>query len=65
MNLSPFYDILEELQANISSLREEAVRINALIDFIFCHSVIIDTPVGEIFQLRASTKHALLSMSLA
>jgi len=24
MNLSPFYDILEELQANISSLREEA-----------------------------------------
>lgn len=26
MNLSPFYDVLEELQANISSLREEAVR---------------------------------------
>ena len=25
MDLSPFYDILEDLQANISSLRQEAV----------------------------------------
>ena len=27
MDLSPFYDIIEELQANLSSLRVEAVRI--------------------------------------
>ena len=27
MDLSPFYDVLEDLKANISSLRKEAVRL--------------------------------------
>lgn len=43
MDLTPFYDILEELQANISSLRAEAVRLH-LHHFIFLKNVLVYSP---------------------